>query len=140
MGDPQVVETDARGRPRLAERHYERSRFDRLASVLSEHAGRGWFFALCLLLVIVWIPSIAIFRKADTWQLVINTITSIVTFLLVALLQNAQRRSEEALHRKLDAIAEGVADLMEHGEGLDNEPVRKSVDDLRTAVGLDEQT
>lgn len=60
------------------------------------------------------LASFLLIKSLDTWQLIINTITSIVTFWLVALLQNSQRRSERALHVKLNAIADGLADLMEH--------------------------
>ena len=65
---------------------------------------RAWFFALAS----CW-PS----SSLDTWQLVINTATTIVTFLLVALLQNSQWRGAEASSRKLNAIADGLADTME---------------------------
>jgi hypothetical protein len=77
--------------------------------------------------------------QLDTWQLIINTATTIVTFLLVALLQNSQRRSDEAMHAKLDALADGLADLMAHagGEGgaLDDD-----IRELRQAVGLERPT
>ena len=49
----------------------------------------------------------------DTWQLIINTVTTTVTFLLVALLQNTQKRADEAVQHKLNAVADGLADLME---------------------------
>ena len=67
-----------------------------------------------MLLVVVWLPSYFVLGNLNTWQLVINTATTIVTFLLVALLQNSQRRSGEAVHQKLDAIADGLANLMDH--------------------------
>src|SRR5579885_3615695 len=88
--------------------------FDRFAGHASLIASRAVFFTLCVALVVVWLPSILIFRDIDTWQLVINTLTTIVTFLLVALLQNSQTRGEQAVHHKLNAIADALADLMEH--------------------------
>jgi hypothetical protein len=70
----------------------------------------------------------------DTWQLVINTATTIVTFLIVALLQNSQHRAEQAIHQKLDALADGLADFMEHLGG-DQPGFANDIDDLRRAVG-----
>src|SRR5262245_30847728 len=78
--------------------------FDRFAERASEFASHAAFFIGCVVLVAVWVPSYFVVRSLNTWQLVINTATTIITFLLVALLQNSQRRSEEAIHRKLDAL------------------------------------
>jgi low affinity Fe/Cu permease len=82
------------------------------------------------------VPSYFLFGSLDTWQLVINTATTIVTFLLVALLQNAQRRNELAMHRKLDAIADGLADLMEHVSPRD-EDLQRDMRELRESVGIE---
>jgi hypothetical protein len=78
----------------------------------------------------VWAPTFWLFPSVDTWQLVINTATTIVTFLMVALLQNSQRRAEQAIHRTLDAVADGLADFMEHLGG-DQPGFAKDIDDLR---------
>jgi low affinity Fe/Cu permease len=99
-------------------------------------AGGAIFFTACVLLVVLWAPSYFIFRDLNTWQLVINTATTIVTFLLVALLQNSQRRTEEAVNQKLDALADGLAHLMHH-LGADNPKLRKDMHDLRAAVGAE---
>ena len=96
------------------------------------------FFAFCVALVIVWAPSILLFQSVDTWQLVVNTATTIITFLLVALLQNSQTRSDNAMHHKLNAISEGLARLMDHFE--DDTPPRdltRDIKELRDAVGLE---
>jgi len=55
--------------------------FDRFATHASAWASRGGFFALCVLIVVVWLPTIWVFPTLDTWQLVINTATTIITFL-----------------------------------------------------------
>src|SRR3989440_12074036 len=89
------------------------SAFDRFASSADRVVSGAWFFAFCLLLVMVWVPSFVFIRDVNTWQLIINTLTTIVTFLLVALLQNTQTRSDAAIQHKLNAIADGLADLME---------------------------
>lgn len=80
--------------------------FDRFASSASTWVSRAPFFAVCVLLIIVWLPSYFAFGSVDTWQLVINTITTIVTFLLVALLQNTQARFENSVNTRLIAIME----------------------------------
>ena len=91
-----------------------------------------------MLLVLLWAPSIFLLPDIDTWQLIINTITTIVTFLLVALLQNTQKRADEAVQHKLNAVADGLADLM---EALAEEHPRLRVvsTGLRHAVGLEER-
>jgi low affinity Fe/Cu permease len=86
--------------------------FDRFAETASVFASHAAFFIGCTLVVLLWLPSYLIIRDLNTWQLIINTLTTIITFLLVALLQNSQRRSEEAVHLKLDALADGLADLV----------------------------
>lgn len=115
-----------------------RSFFDRFASRTSELVSRAPFFAACVALVVVWAPSYLLVGNFDTYQLLINTPTTIITFLLVALLQNTQRRGEQAVQQKLDAIADGLSDLMEHFAG-DDDKLRRDVEDLKAAVGLEEQ-
>jgi Low affinity iron permease len=75
-------------------------------------------------------------RRSD--QLEINTTTTIITFLMVALLQNSQTRENQATQHKLNAIADGVADLMEHiSERNDDSDLKLDVEELRCAVGLE---
>jgi low affinity Fe/Cu permease len=82
----------------------------------------------------LWALSYLLLPDVDTWQLIINTVTTTVTFLLVALLQNTQKRADEAVQHKLTA----VADVM---EALPEEHPRLRVDstELRHAVGLEER-
>jgi hypothetical protein len=112
------------------------TRFDRFAEATSRFTSHATFFVACVLLVLIWVPSYVVFRNVDTWQLIINTATTIVTFLLVALLQNTQRRGEQAVHAKLDAIADGLADLMEEYGG-DRPDFAPDIADLRHAVGIE---
>ena len=110
--------------------------FDRFATATAHFASRAWFFVACLLMVVIWAPTIAFFT-VDTWQLIINTATTIVTFLLVALLQNTQTRADDAVQHKLNAIAEGLSDLMRHvGQG--DEQLAQDCRELRAAVGLED--
>jgi hypothetical protein len=114
------------------------SPFDKFASTASRFVSRAWFFALCVLLVVIWAPSYFLFGNLDTWQLVINTATTIITFLLVALLQNTQSRADEAVQQKLNAIADGLADLMA-AIGEDKPGLHQDLVELRDAVGLEER-
>jgi hypothetical protein len=82
---------------------------------------------------LVWAPTI-LFLDFDAWQLLINTATTIVTFLLVALLQNSQTRNNQATQHKLNAIADGLADLMEYVGG-ENQALQREVHELKLAVG-----
>lgn len=81
-----------------------RSLFTRLAQSISREAGRAWVFILALGTVLVWAASGPFFDYSDTWQLVINTGTTIVTFLMVFLIQNAQNRDSAAIQVKLDEL------------------------------------
>ncbi|GAS92937.1 low affinity iron permease family protein [Mycolicibacterium brisbanense] len=112
------------------------SLFDRFATGASSFVSRAWFFLGCVLLVVVWAPTFA-FLQLDTWQLIINTVTTIITFLLVALLQNTERRADDALQQKLNAIAEALADLMQHVR--DDPDAENDAKELRAAVGLEER-
>lgn len=81
----------------------------------------GGPFALgCLLLVVLWVPTLFMLSHEDS-QFLLQTVLAIITFLLVALLQNAQKRNEEAINVKLNALAEGIADLMRHQMGDDKD-------------------
>jgi len=105
--------------------------FDRFAESASRLASRAWFFCFCVLLVVLWAPSIIFIRNIDTWQLIINTLTTIVTFLMVALLQNSQTRADQAVQHKLNAIADALSDLMRE------QNYEKDAQELRSAVGLE---
>jgi low affinity Fe/Cu permease len=107
--------------------------FDRFASACTRFVSRAPFFAICVAMVFLWLPSYFLFGDPDTWQLVINTATTIVTFLLVALLQNGERRSDQATQHKLNAIANGLSDLLAAaGHDADAE-------ELNAAVGLEDR-
>jgi low affinity Fe/Cu permease len=113
--------------------------FDRFAGWAALIASRATFFAFCVLLIVVWGPSILVLRSLDTWQLIINTATTIITFLMVALLQNSQTRSDQAVQHKLNAIADGLADIMAYlGSQDEKRPdLQQDLKELRAAVGLE---
>ena len=111
--------------------------FDRFAGHAAKFASRAPFFAACVLLIVLWAPTIFLLNF-DTSQLLINTATTIVTFLLVALLQNSQTRNDQATQHKLNAIADGLADLMERF--ADKDPaLHHEIDELKAAVGLEDR-
>lgn len=115
-------------------------RFDRLADKASQLTSKAWFFTFCVLLVLVWAPSIVLIRSVNTWQLIINTVTTIVTFLLVALLQNGQSRSDMAIQHKLNGIADALGDLTDDlARRRDESSLRSDGEELRTAVGLEKK-
>jgi low affinity Fe/Cu permease len=87
---------------------------------------------------LIWLPTLLIL-PVNTSQLIINTVTTIITFLLVALLQNTQTRSDEALQQKLNAIADGLADLMSAHQSGNRERLATDAKDLRAAVGLEKR-
>jgi low affinity Fe/Cu permease len=112
--------------------------FDKFAETVTRFISRGWFFTTCVILVAVWFPTYFVFASADTWQLIINTITTIVTFLMVALLENAQRRSADALHRKLDAIADGLSNFMEYMNERQDIDFSREIEELRESLGSEQ--
>jgi low affinity Fe/Cu permease len=83
--------------------------FGDIASHTSQAAGRASTFILAVAVVVVWAVSGPIFQYSDTWQLVINTGTTIVTFLMVFLIQNSQNRDGAALQVKLDELIRASA-------------------------------
>jgi low affinity Fe/Cu permease len=84
--------------------------FNAIAQASARFLGSASALFLACLVVIVWAVTGPIFQFSDTWQLVINTGTSIATFLMVFLIQNTQNRDSRALHLKLDELIRGVAE------------------------------
>jgi low affinity Fe/Cu permease len=82
--------------------------FDRFASAVTRWTGSPLIFALAVLLVLVWGVTGPIFNYSETWQLVINTGTTIVTFLMVFLIQQSQNKDSQAVHLKLDELLKGM--------------------------------
>ncbi len=82
--------------------------FNHLANATAKMAGRPWTFIICVAVVLVWALTGPVFRFNETWQLVINTGTTIVTFLMVFLIQNTQNRDAAAMHAKMDELIYAV--------------------------------
>jgi low affinity Fe/Cu permease len=82
--------------------------FTRIAKWASRNSGRPGTFAIAVGIILLWAITGPIFEFSDTWQLVINTSTTIITFLMVFLIQNTQNRDTEALQIKLDELLRSV--------------------------------
>ena len=82
--------------------------FNHLANATAKLAGRPWTFIVCLAVVLIWAVTGPVFKFNETWQLVINTGTTIVTFLMVFLIQNTQNRDAAAMHAKMDELIYAV--------------------------------
>ncbi|MFT4097175.1 MAG: low affinity iron permease family protein [Rhodoblastus sp.] len=109
--------------------------FARFSATVAALAGRPGAFALAVAIVLVWAVSGPIFRWSDTWQLVINTGTTIVTFLMVFVIQNAQNRDAMAIQVKLDELicaTRDASDKLVGIEDLDDAVVQKLKADIET--------
>jgi low affinity Fe/Cu permease len=121
--------------------------FDRFATWATLLVSRAAFFTFAVLLVVVWAPSYFLFRDVGIWELWINTATTIGTWLLVALLQNSQQRAGQAEQHKQNAVAAGLAVLLdaaaaERADQLDHATevrLYRARDELLCAVGLEER-
>jgi low affinity Fe/Cu permease len=91
-----------------------RDAFHVLARKSSSVFGSAWAFIIALLIIVVWAITGPMFNFSDTWQLIINTGTTIVTFLMVFLIQNTQNRDAKAVHLKLDELIRALHGARNH--------------------------
>src|SRR2546421_12138085 len=82
--------------------------FQVFAAAASRVVGSKWAFATAIALIVGWAITGPYFHYSDTWQLVVNTATTVVTFLIVFLIQNTQNRDDKAIHLKLDEIIRSI--------------------------------
>ncbi len=100
--------------------------FRKFAAMVATASGSPWAFLLAFLVIVVWAVTGPIFNFSDTWQLVINTGTTIITFLMVFLIQNTQNRDAVAIQLKLDELiraVEGARTSLVDLENLDDEEI-----------------
>lgn len=94
--------------------------FSRFSSRMSSWAGQPFTFVLAVTIVAIWGVSGPIFNWSDTWQLVINTGTTIVTFMMVFLIQNAQNRDASAMQVKLDELIRAISEANNNYIGIEH--------------------
>jgi low affinity Fe/Cu permease len=94
--------------------------FVKFSTATAKLAGKFWTFIACLAIVLVWAASGPLFKFSETWQLVINTGTTIVTFLMVFLIQNTQNRDGAAMQAKLDELVHAVKAADERFIGIEH--------------------
>jgi low affinity Fe/Cu permease len=109
--------------------------FRKLAIKTSTVVGRPWAFIAALIIILTWALSGPVFGFSDTWQLFINTGTTIMTFLMVFLIQNTQNRDSKALHLKLDELIRSLKgtshDKFLKAEELPDEEIEKLQEHFR---------
>ena len=93
--------------------------FHVFATNAANWVGTKWAFLIAILIIVLWLGSGPLFHYSDTWQLIINTGTTVVTFLVVFLIQNTQNRDARAIHLKLDEIIKSIDQA--HNEMIDIE-------------------
>ena len=94
--------------------------FNHVATAIATIMGQPLSFIMALLVVVVWALTGPLFHYSDTWQLVINTGTTIVTFLMVFLIQNSQNRDSAAMQAKLDELLRAVGKAREQFIGIEH--------------------
>ena len=105
--------------------------FERISARVAAAAGRPWAFVAAAAVIIIWAVSGPAFGWSDTWQLVINTGTTIVTFLMVFLIQNAQNRDASAIQAKLDELIRAVGHARNEFIGIEHLSERQLVGVIR---------
>jgi low affinity Fe/Cu permease len=115
-----------------------RSLFDRFVQTAHRRVSQAPFFFVCAGIVAIWLVSLPLWEDLKEWQTAIHTVASVLTLLLVVLLENAGRRAEEAAQEKLNVIAEALAELMT-SEARTDPDLREAAKRLRDAVALEER-
>jgi low affinity Fe/Cu permease len=88
--------------------------FRRFSVAAANALGSSWMFIANVLLILVWLVAGPFFNYSDTWQLIVNTATTVFTYLAVFLIQNTQNRDATAIHLKLDELIKGVTGARTH--------------------------
>jgi low affinity Fe/Cu permease len=118
------------------EQDEHRTRFESFVEVSYDVVSRAPFFAVCLAIVLIWLVSLPAWHDLKAWQTALHTVTAVMSLLLLVLLENSSRRSEEAAQEKLNVLAEALSELMDSQARQDPE-LDSAVTKLREAVGLE---
>lgn len=126
--------------PASESRHGARRRggFEQFVDAINHRISRAPFFGVIVVALALWALSKPLWGSTTKWELGLHTGSSILSLLLLVLLENAGRRGEEASQEKLNVLAEALSDLMAHQPDESGE-LRESVRRLREAVGLEER-
>jgi low affinity Fe/Cu permease len=116
----------------------DRSWFERFVERIYLRVSGPAMFFVCVAIVVVWFASVPLWVDLKEWQVAIHTVASVLTLLLLVLLENASRRDEEASQEKLNVLAEALAALMESQSG-DDEKLRDASRKLSEAVDLEKR-
>jgi low affinity Fe/Cu permease len=84
-------------------------RWEDAAQTITEWSGKPWIFGAAVLIVVIWAATGPLFEFSDTWQLVINTSTTVITFLMVFIIQQTQNKDTQALELKLNEIVAAIS-------------------------------
>ncbi len=115
-----------------------RNPFEKFVEAVQKRVSRAPFFLFCLAVVLIWLVSAPLWPDLKQWQVAIHTFASVLSILLLVLLENAGRRAEEASQEKLNVLAEALAELMESHSRTDPE-LEEATEKLREAIGLEER-
>jgi low affinity Fe/Cu permease len=115
-----------------------RDPFEKFVEAANQLVSRGPFFMVMVAAVVLWAVSYPLWSSTTKWELALHTGSSILSLLLLALLENAGRRSQEAIQEKLNVVAEALADLMT-SRAADDPELTESVEKLREAIALEER-
>ena len=115
-----------------------RNAFERFVEAVHSRVSQAPFFVVCLGVVVVWGASAPLWPDLKQWQVAIHTVASVLSLLLLVLLENSGRRAEEAAQEKLNVMAEGIAELMESAS-RDDQELADATTRLRESIGLEER-
>ncbi len=107
--------------------------FTRIATSVAAAVGQPWAFILAVLAIVLWAVTGPLFDYSDTWQLVVNTSTTIVTFLMVFVIQNSQNRDAAAMQAKLDELIRAVAKARNQFIGIEH-MTEHELEEIRRAL------
>jgi low affinity Fe/Cu permease len=115
-----------------------RDPFEKFVEAANQLVSRGPFFMVMVAVLVLWAVSYPLWSSTTKWELALHTGSSILSLLLLALLENAGRRSQEAIQEKLNVVAEALSDLMT-SRAADDPELTESVEKLREAIALEER-
>ena len=115
-----------------------RGPFEKFVEAVNLRVSSAPFFLLMMLVIVAWFVSYPAWPSSKEWQYAIHSMASVVSLLLLVLLENAGRRSQESVHEKLNVVAEALAALMK-SHGRNDSELQEAERKLNEAIGLEER-